>query len=255
MPIARPRTALSLAAAALVLLCGTAHADDVQVAVAANFSAPAQKIAAAFERDTGHTIKLSFGATGKFYAQIEAGAPFDVLLAADQATPEKLVAEGKGLADTRKTYAIGKLVLWSADASLVDANGAVLKSDKWKHLSVADAKLAPYGQAAKETLAALKLADAVQPRIVTAENIGQAYQFVATGNAELGFVALGQVQPPDGSKVPGSMWVVPDALYTPLKQDVVVIAATKSKAAATAFAAYLGTEKAHEIAKAYGYSW
>ena len=255
MPIARPRTVLSLAVAVLAFLAGAARADDVQVAVAANFSAPAQKIAAAFERDTGNTVKLSFGATGKFYAQIEAGAPFDVLLAADQATPEKLVAEGKGLADSRKTYAIGKLVLWSADPALVDANGAVLKSDKWKHLSVADAKLAPYGQAAKETLAALKLADAVQPRIVTAENIGQAYQFVATGNAELGFVALGQVQPPDGSKAPGSMWVVPDVLYTPLKQDVVVLSATKAKAAATAFAAYLGSEKAHEIAKAYGYSW
>ncbi len=250
--LSRPRTLLAVALAALSF---AASADEVQVAVAANFSAPAQKIAAAFEKDTGNTVKLSFGATGKFYAQIEAGAPFDVLLAADQSTPEKLVAEGKGLAETRKTYAVGKLVLWSADAGLVDANGAVLKSDKWKHLSVADAKLAPYGQAAKETLAALKLTDAVQPRVVTAENIGQAYQFVASGNAELGFVALGQVQPPDGSKAPGSMWIVPETLYTPLKQDVVVVSATKVKAAATAFAAYLGSEKAHEIAKAYGYSW
>ena len=255
MPLARPRRLLALAAAAVAALAPAAHADEVQVAVAANFSAPAQKIAAAFEHDTGNTVKLSFGATGKFYAQIEAGAPFDVLVAADQATPEKLVAEGKGLADTHKTYAIGKLVLWSADPALVDANGAVLKSDKWKHLSVADAKLAPYGQAAKQALAALKLTDAVQPRIVTAENIGQAHQFVATGNAELGFVALGQVQPPDGSKAPGSMWIVPDNLYTPLKQDVVVIAATKARAAATAFAAYLGGDKAHEIAKAYGYGW
>ena len=246
----RPLLALALAALAVA-----AQADEVQVAVAANFSAPAQKIAAAFEHDTGNTVKLSFGATGKFYAQIEAGAPFDVLVAADQATPEKLVAEGKGIAETHKTYAIGKLVLWSADPALVDPAGAVLKTDRFKHLSVADSKLAPYGEAAKETLAALKLTDAVQSRIVTAENIGQAYQFIATGNAELGFVALGQVQPPDGAQVPGSMWLVPENLYTPLKQDVVVVSATKAKPAATAFVEYLASDKARAVIKAYGYSW
>ena len=252
MKLSPPRPLLALALAALAV---AAQADEVQVAVAANFSAPAQKIAAAFEHDTGNTVKLSFGATGKFYAQIEAGAPFDVLVAADQATPEKLVAEGKGIAETHRTYAIGKLVLWSADPALVDAAGAVLKTDRFKHLSVADAKLAPYGEAAKETLAALKLTDAVQSRIVTAENIGQAYQFIATGNAELGFVALGQVQPPDGTKVPGSMWLVPENLYTPLKQDVVVVAATKVKPAATAFVDYLASDKARAVIKAYGYSW
>ena len=242
--------ALTLAASAL-----QAQADEVQVAVAANFSAAAQKIAAQFEKDTGNTVKLSFGATGKFYAQIEAGAPFDVLLAADQATPGKLAAEGKAVPATLHTYAIGKLVLWSADPALVDGKGDVLRSDKWKHLSVADAKLAPYGQAAKETLAALKLADAVQARVVTAENIAQAYQFVQTGNAELGFVALGQVQPPDGSRVPGSMWLVPDNLYTPIRQDAVVIAASKVGKAATDFVDYLSTDKARVVIKAYGYSW
>ena len=240
---------------ALAFSAAPAQADEIQVAVAANFSAPAQKIAAAFEHDTGNTVKLSFGATGKFYAQISAGAPFDVLLAADQATPEKLAAEGKGLPETRRTYAIGKLVLWSADPSLVDAKGEVLKSDRFKHLSVADAKLAPYGLAARETLEHLKLTDALQARLVTAENIGQAYQFVSTGNAELGFVALGQVQPPDGSKAPGSLWIVPDNLYAPLKQDVIVISATKVRPAATAFAEFLASDKAHAIAKAYGYSW
>ena len=248
--LVRGLLALSIAALAF-----QAHADEIQVAVAANFSAAAQKIAAQFEHDTGHVVKLSFGATGKFYAQIEAGAPFDVLLAADQATPGKLVAEGKGVPATLHTYAIGKLVLWSADPALVDAKGDVLRSDKWKHLSVADAKLAPYGQAAKETLAQLKLADAVQSRVVTAENIGQAFQFVQTGNAELGFVALGQVRPADGSKAPGSMWVVPDNLYTPIRQDAVVIAATKSNAAATAFVDYLASDKARVVIKAYGYSW
>ena len=246
----RPLFALGLVAFAL-----SARADEIQVAVAANFSAAAQKIAAQFEHDTGNTVKLSFGATGKFYAQIEAGAPFDVLLAADQTTPARLVTEGKGIPATLHTYAIGKLVLWSADPALVDARGDVLKSDKWRHLSVADAKLAPYGQAAKETLAQLKLADAVQSRVVTAENIGQALQFVQSGNAELGFVALGQVQPPDGSRAPGSMWLVPDNLYTPIRQDAVVIAASKAGAAATAFVDYLASDKARVVIKAYGYSW
>ena len=252
MKLTFPRALFALTAAAFAF---SAQADEVQVAVAANFSAAATKIAAQFEKDTGNTVKLSFGATGKFYAQIEAGAPFDVLLAADQTTPGKLVTEGKGVPTTLHTYAIGKLVLWSADAGLVDGKGEVLKSDKWKHLSVADAKLAPYGQAAKETLAALKLTDAVQPRIVTAESIGQALQFVQSGNAELGFVALGQVQPPDGSKAPGSMWLVPDNLYTPIRQDAVVIAATKSPKAAAAFVDYLASEKARVVIKAYGYSW
>ena len=244
-----------LSAAALAAFAFAAQADEVQVAVAANFSAAAQKIAAQFEKDTGHAVKLSFGATGKFYAQIEAGAPFDVLLAADQTTPGKLVTEGKAVPATLHTYAIGKLVLWSADPALVDARGEVLKSDKWKHLSVADAKLVPYGQAAKETLAALKLTDAVQSRVVTAENIGQALQFAQSGNAELGFVALGQVQPADGSKPAGSMWLVPDKLYTPIKQDAVVIASTKVSRAATEFVDYLASDKARVVIKAYGYSW
>jgi len=244
-----------LCAVALAALAFPARADEVQVAVAANFSAAAQRIAARFEKDTGHTVKLSFGATGKFYAQIEAGAPFDVLLAADQATPAKLAAEGKAVPATLHTYAIGKLVLWSADPALVDANGDVLRSGQWKHLSVADAKLAPYGQAARETLASLRLTDAVQPRVVTAENIGQALQFVQTGNAELGFVALGQVQPPDGSRPAGSMWVVPANLYAPIRQDAVVIAGTKVNQAATQFVYYLASDKAREVIKACGYDW
>jgi molybdate transport system substrate-binding protein len=247
-----PRALLAFTLAALAL---PACADEIQVAVAANFSAAAQKIAAQFEHDTGHTVKLSFGATGKFYAQIVAGAPFAVLLAADQATPGKLVSEGRAVAATLRTYAIGRLVLWSADPALVDDQGEILRSAKWKHLAVADARLAPYGQAARETLAQLRLADTVQSRLVTAENIGQAYQFVQSGNAELGFVALGQVQPPDGSKVPGSMWLVPDKLYTPIRQDAVVIAASRSGAAATAFVDYLASDKARSVMKLFGYGW
>jgi molybdate transport system substrate-binding protein len=243
----------ALCALALAAFAWPALADEVQVAVAANFAPAAQKIAAQFEHDTGHVVKLSAGATGKFYAQIEAGAPFDVLLAADQATPARLVAEGKAAAATLRTYAIGRLVLWSADPALVDALGEVLKSGRWKHLSVADAKLAPYGQAARQTLAALKLTDAVQPRLVTAESIGQALQFVQSGNAELGFVALGQVQPPDGSRVPGSMWLVPDNLYAPIRQDAVVLTASKSSRAATQFVDYLASDQARAVIQAYGY--
>ena len=250
LTISRAVCALALAAAAFA-----AHADEVQVAVAANFSAAARKIAAQFERDTGHVVKLSFGATGKFYTQIDAGAPFDVLLAADQATPGRLVSEGKAVAATLHTYAVGKLVLWSAEPGLVDASGAVLRSGQWKHLAVADAKLAPYGQAARETLAALKLTEAVWPRVVTGENIGQALQFVQSGNAELGFVALGQVQPPDGSKVPGSMWLVPENLYSPIRQDAVVISASKVGKAATEFVDYLASDKARAVIKACGYGW
>jgi molybdate transport system substrate-binding protein len=252
MTISLPRSlvALALAAGALV-----AHADEIQVAVAANFTEAAKKIAADFEKDTGNTVKLSFGATGAFYAQINAGAPFDVLLAADEATPGKLVKEGKAIPETRQTYAIGKLVLWSADPTLVDAGGAVLKSDKFRHVAVADAKLAPYGAAAQEAMQRLGVAKALEPKLVTAGNIGQAYQFVSTGNAELGFVALGQVQPPDGSKPAGSMWIVPADLYTPLKQDMVVLSATRSRAAATAFTNYLVGDKARATIKAYGYGW
>jgi molybdate transport system substrate-binding protein len=247
------RWLLTLAVSTLALT--GARAEEIQVAVAANFTEAAKKIAADFERDTGNKVKLSFGATGAFYAQINAGAPFDVLLAADEATPRRIVDEGKGVAETRRTYAIGKLVLWSSDPALVDASGAVLKSDKFKHVAVADAKLAPYGQAAQETLQHLGLADTLKDKLVTAGNIAQAYQFVSTGNAELGFVALGQVQPPDGSKPAGSLWIVPDNLYNPIRQDLVVLASSKAKATATDFAKYLSSDKARSTIKAYGYAW
>jgi molybdate transport system substrate-binding protein len=237
------------------LAMASARADEIRVAVSANFAEAAKKIAADFEKDTGHTVRLSFGSTGAFYAQIDAGAPFDVLLAADDETPRKLVDEGKGVAETRKTYAIGKLVLWSADPAVVDASGAVLKSDKFKHLAVADARLAPYGKAAQAALEKLGLRDRLKDKMVTAGNIGQALQFVMSGNAEIGFLALGQVQPPDGSKPPGSMWIVPDLLYDPIRQDVVVLTSAKAKAAANEFAKYLASDKARTTIKAYGYGW
>ena len=176
----------------LISFATTVLADEVQVAVAANFTAPMKQIAADFEKDTGHKAVAAFGATGKFYAQIKNGAPFEVLLAADDTTPAKLEAEGAAVAGSRFTYAIGRLVLWSAKPGFVDDKGAVLKQGEFKHVSVANPKLAPYGAAAVEALTALKLIDAVQAKFVQAENIAQAYQFVVTGNAEIGFVALSQ---------------------------------------------------------------
>ena len=180
----------ALAAAAVL---PAAHAGEVSVAVAANFTAPMQRIAAQFEQDTGHKAVLSFGATGKFYAQIANGAPFGVLLAADDATPQKIAREGLGNGATRFTYAIGRLVLWSKQPGYVDAQGQVLRTGDWKHIAIANPKLAPYGLAAMQTLDKLGLAAQVQPRVVTGENIGQTYQFAASGNAPLGFVALSQV--------------------------------------------------------------
>ena len=231
-----------------------AHAEQVSVAVAANFTAPMQKIAAAFEADTGHKADLSFGATGKFYAQITHGAPFQILLAADDATPAKLEREGKVVANTRFTYAIGTLVLWSAQPGYVDAQGAVLKTGDFNYLALANPKLAPYGLAATQAMDKLGVTAAVQPRWVQGENIAQTYQFVATGNAQLGFVALSQVMA-DGKMTRGSAWQVPGDLHDPIRQDAALLAPGKDNAAAIALLQYLRTEKARAIIQSYGYSF
>ncbi|BAL93970.1 molybdate ABC transporter substrate-binding protein [Rubrivivax gelatinosus] len=241
-----------IALAALLFAASLAHADEVQVAVAANFTAPAQKIAAQFEKDTGHVAKLSFGATGKFYAQITNGAPFEVLLSADDETPAKLEKEGQAAPGTRFTYAIGTLVLWSAQPGVVDAQGAVLKSGHFERLSIANPKTAPYGAAAVETMKALGVFDAVTPKLVQGENIAQAYQFVATGNAPLGFVALSQVFE-DGALKGGSAWIVPAKLHQPIRQDAVVLAKGAANPAAKAWLAYLKSDKALAVIRAYGY--
>lgn len=231
-----------------------AHADTVSVAVAANFTAPMQKIATAFEMDTGHKAELSFGATGKFYAQITNGAPFQVLLAADNTTPAKLEAEGKAVSASRFTYTIGTLVLWSAQAGYVDAQGAVLKTGDFKHLAIANPKLAPYGVAATQVMEKLEIAAALQPRLVQGENIAQTFQFVSTGNAQLGFVALSQVMV-DGKIAKGSAWQVPAQLHDPIRQDAVLLSTGKDSAAAAALMQYLRGEKARTIIKSYGYSF
>ena len=232
---------------------GISGADEVQVAVAANFSAPMQKIAAEFGKDTGHKVQLAFGATGKFYAQIRNGAPFEILLAADDTTPEKLEKEGACVAGSRFTYAIGKLVLWSSKPRFVDNKGDVLSKGDFKHVSIANPKLAPYGAAAIETLAALKLLDAIQPKFVQGENIAQTHQFVATGNAELGFIALSQVMK-EGKILDGSAWMVPDNLHQPIRQDAVLLEKGKGKPAAEALMKYLGSDKARTVIKSFGYA-
>jgi molybdate transport system substrate-binding protein len=238
--------------ACLLLAALPACADDISVAVAANFTAPMKRIAADFEKDSGHKVLASYGSTGKFYAQIKNGAPFEILLSADDETPARLVQENAALAGSAFTYAVGRLVLWSAKPGLVDGAGAVLKRGDFAHLSLADPKLAPYGTAAVETLKALGAFDAVQARIVMAENITQAYQFVSSGNAELGLVALSQVL--KEGKIEGSSWLVPANLYTPIRQDAVLLAPAKGKPAADALMKYLKGDKARAIIKSFGYA-
>jgi molybdate transport system substrate-binding protein len=237
----------------LSLLASFARAGEVQVAVAANFTEPMRQIAEQFEKDTGHKAVLSFGATGKFYAQITNGAPFEVFLAADDTTPAKLDGEKGTVPGSRFTYAIGKLVLWSAKSGYVDAQGEVLKTGDFKHLSIANPKTAPYGAAAMQTLDRLGLSEKVAGKIVTGENITQAYQFVATENAELGFVALSQVTK-DNKLVGGSAWQVPGEFYEPIRQDAVILAKGKDNPVAKALADYLKGDKAKAIIRSYGYT-
>jgi molybdate transport system substrate-binding protein len=242
-----------LAALTLALLAAVAaRADDVQVAVAANFTGPMQVIAVLFERDTGHKARLSFGATGKFYAQIANGAPFEVLLAADDETPARLVREGHGVAGSPYTYAIGKLVLWSAKPDLVDAQGDILKKGGFKHLALANPKTAPYGAAAMQAMGRLGVAETLKPLFVQGENIAQTQQFVSTGAADLGFVAYSQVIR-NGAIGNGSGWLVPENLYDPIRQDAVILARGKDKPAAAALLAFLKGDKAKEVIRSFGY--
>lgn len=240
------------ALAAALLLSFAAHAGEVQVAVAANFAAPMEKIAAGFATDTGHKAVVATGSTGKFYTQIKNGAPFEVLLAADDETPKKLEADGLAVAGSSRTYAIGKLALYSTRPGYVDAQGEVLKKGSFQHLALANPKLAPYGAAAMQTLKALGLEQALAPRIVQGENIAQAWQFVATGSAELGFVALSQISNP-AQPAAGSWWIVPASLYTPIRQDAVLLKKGEGQAAAAALLEYLKSDKARALIRSFGY--
>jgi molybdate transport system substrate-binding protein len=229
-----------------------ARADEVLVAVAANFAAPAARLSDAFRAASGHTLKLVSGSTGKFEVQIVAGAPFEVLLSADDETPQRLISAGHAVAGSAFTYAVGQLVLWSATPGLVDAQGAVLSAGRFEKLAIANPKTAPYGRAAMEVLAARGLTAALSPKLVTGESVAQAYQFIATGNAELGFVALSQVSVP-GKAPSGSLWRVPAALHQPIRQDAVLLKAGVGKPAAAALLQWLRGEPAQAVIRSHGY--
>ena len=248
-----PRLHRLLALTAALAFTTLARADVVQVAVAANFTAPARALAEVFARTTGHEAKLSFGATGAFYTQIKNGAPFDVLLAADDERPARLEKEGDTVAGSRFTYATGQLVLWSAKPGLVDDEGAVLKHGQFGKIAIANPKNAPYGAAAVEAMEKLGLAATLQPKLVTGESIGQTYNFIATGNAELGFVALAQVL--EGGKLKsGSMWVVPAQYHAPIIQDAVILKRAANNPAAKAWMELLKTPQSKELIRSYGYA-
>ena len=244
------RRLLTLTAA--LALSAAAQAEVVQIAVGANFTAPARALAEIFARTTGHEAKLSFGATGAFYTQIKNGAPFDILLAADDERPIRLEKEGDTVPGSRFTYAVGQLVLWSAKPGFVDGEGAVLKGGNFNKIAIANPKLAPYGAAAVETMDKLGLAAALTPKLVTGESIGQTYNFIATGNAELGFVALAQVL--DGGKLKsGSMWVVPAKYHAPIIQDAVILKRAAANPAAKAWMALMRSPNTQDFIRSYGY--
>jgi len=235
-----------------LLAASVAQAGEVQVAVAANFTAPMKIIASEFEKSTGNKALLSFGGTGKFYAQIRNGAPFEVFLAADDVTPARLEQEGLGEKGSRFTYATGKLVLWSSKQGYVDAKGEVLKQGKYAHLAIAAPKLAPYGAAAQEALTRMGLLNILEPKLVQGENIAQTYQFIQSGNAELGFIALSQVYE-NGVLKEGSSWIVPNNLYAPIHQDAVLLAKGKNNPAAAALMTFMKSDKARAVIKSFGY--
>ncbi len=228
-----------------------AQGAQTNIAVAANFTAAAKEIAQAFKQETGHEAILSFGSTGKLYTQIAHGAPFEVFLAADQKRPQKAETEGLGVTGSRFTYASGKIVLYSTDASLIDADAKVLgKVDAFNKIAIANPKTAPYGSAAVSALKKMKLYDTIKSKIVQGDNIAQTHQFVSTGNAQLGFVALSQVIKQQG----GSKWLVPQELYAPIRQDGVLLKKGENSEAAKAFLGFLKGQSAHRIIEKYGYA-
>lgn len=240
-------------AISLASLSAIAQAETTLVAVAANFTKPMTEIAKAFEKASGHSAKLSFGSSGKFVAQFENGAPFEVFLSADDKSPIKLEQAGLAVAGSRFTYAIGKLVLWSNNTGYVDEQGQTLATGNFKHLALADPKLAPYGAAAVEVLKKQGLFEKLQPLFVQGENIAQTHQFISTGNAELGFVALSQVI--DNGKIgTGSGWIVPENLHSPILQDAVLLKTGAENPAAQALLAFLKSPPALAIIEKYGYA-
>jgi molybdate transport system substrate-binding protein len=244
--------ARSLWSALLLLMAGTLHAAEARVSVAANFAEPIKAIAAVLEKTTGHRLLITVGATGRLYAQITNGAPFDVLLAADTKTPAQLEADGLAQPGSRFTYATGKLVLWSTDPGKVDAGGAVLRSEGFRKLAIANPRTAPYGAAAVEVMNQLGLTAVLTPKLAQGESIGQTYHFAFTGNAEIGFVAMSQVL--EGGRLKGgSMWVVPQNLYAPIRQDAVLLKRAANNEAAQALMKLLQSPHIKTLIRSYGY--
>ena len=243
-------------AAALFLVLqapGLAQAETTLVAVAANFAGAAEAVSAAFHEATGHDAQITTGSTGKLYAQITEGAPFDVLLSADAKTPDSLVANGLAVAQSSFTYAIGGLTLWSVDAGLIGADAkASLASDKIRFLAIANPELAPYGMAAKEALTHLGLWNEVQPKIVLGQNIGQVFAMASTGAADAAFVATSALVGPQ-APVTGSRLDVPQVMFTPIRQDAVLLNKGKDNVAAVSFLAFLKGDRAKEIITRFGY--
>lgn len=237
----------------LILTGASAFAGEVTVAVASNFLNPFKQLIPVFQKQSGHTVRTVSGSTGKLYAQIVHGAPFEVFLAADSERPRLLEKNGQAIAGTRFTYAQGKIVLWSADPRRITADGkSILNRQNFRHLALANPKTAPYGKAARTTLLRLKLWKSLSPTIVRGENISQTFQFIATGNAEAGFVALSQIMDPR-LKIQGSRWIVPEHLYDVIDQDAVLLTQGQSQPAAKALLQFLKSKAAREIIQSYGY--
>ncbi len=245
---------LFLSIAALLLASWSAQAAQATVAVAANFAEPLRALAAVLEKTTGHRLEIVVGATGRLYAQIANGAPFDLFLAADQATVAKAESEGLTVPGSRFLYATGQLVLWSARPDLVDKQGQVLRQDGWRRLAVANPRTAPYGAAAMQTLAQLGLTQALAPRLVQGESIAQTYNFAHTGNAELAFVALSQVL--EGGRLKsGSMWVVPAQYHEPIRQDAVLLKRGARNEAARALVKLMQSPAGQDLIRSFGYTF
>ncbi len=237
----------------LVFITGAARAEQFTAAVAANFTSTITRLAPDFERTTGHKLVVSYGATGKLYAQIANGAPFDVLLSADDETPKRMETEGLAVPGTRFTYAIGRLVLWSPQPGIVDSRGDILRTGDIARLAIANPKTAPYGAAAVLTMKKLGVWERLSHRLVYGENIAQTLQFVSSGNATAGFVALAQVRALPASRI-GSQWIVPVELYEPLRQDAVLLKRAAGNTAARAFLEYLRSTRVKAIIENLGYT-
>lgn len=242
--------------ATILVLCGlmssSVWAGEVSVAVTSNFAAPMERLVPLFQKESGHTVKVSLGASGKLYAQIKNKVPFDVFLSADDEMPKSLMQEGLAVSGTRFVYATGRLVLWSAQPDLVDEKGAVLNKGNFNMLAIANPRFSPYGVAAKETLTKLIMWNSIQEKLAKGESVTQTYQLAATEKADLAFIALSQVMR-DGKVTAGSWWLVPPEMHKPILQSAVLLSGAKDQAAAKAFLAFLKSEKARAAMRGFGY--